>query len=778
MILNAQIDLGTGSTTVGPAPVSTYFGYSYVQQIFTKQEINANAAGNITGLKFYLGPDATLDNSSDWVVYLGHTAKTSFASDSDWIPVSELTQVYAGSVTQNNGVVEITFATPFAYNNTQSLVIAAQENMDGYDSNDSSEAFYVYSGSANSTLYYRDDYDPADPADPPYYGDLSSNKSVTTIMGLTASPLPPCPTVTYPANNAQFVPLSPEITWSAATGAQSYKVSIGTTPGGTDVVNQQSVSTETFTPSAPLAANTTYYLKVVSVAAAGESSGCLDITFKTAPPPPANDDCENAVTLTPGADIQCTGTVSGYTLGATDSGLAPDPCYGNPDDDVWYKFTATSTGHVITLSNVVSLGSSSSTDTYFQVLSGTCGNMESKLCSDPLSGSVNGLTVGETYYIRVYSYGGEGRAQSFDICVGTLPPPPTNDDCDTAVQLTPNAGVQCTNPVAGHTLGATDSGMAPDPCYGTPDDDVWYKFTATSTSHIITLSDIVSLGNTSSTDTYFQVLSGVCGGTMESKLCSDPETGTVTGLNVGETYYIRVYSYGGEGRAQSFKICVGTLPPAPANDACSGALAATTFPYSYTQTDGISATNNDGFITACEDGEMNDGTWFTFTGDGSTHNITVNSSFDAAIGVYSGSCDNMTCEGNVDNAGSGSEETIAVPTVAGTVYYVNVGYYSGTYDEPEGEFTITINKDNLATSEVSKGKDAIKAYPNPFTDVLNISKIEQVKTVLITDVAGRLIKTIENPSSALHLGDLKQGLYFVTLQMKDGSKQTLKAIKK
>ncbi|STD03433.1 T9SS type A sorting domain-containing protein [Chryseobacterium carnipullorum] len=85
---------------------------------------------------------------------------------------------------------------------------------------------------------------------------------------------------------------------------------------------------------------------------------------------------------------------------------------------------------------------------------------------------------------------------------------------------------------------------------------------------------------------------------------------------------------------------------------------------------------------------------------------------------------------------------------------------------------------SLATSEVSKAKEDIKAYPNPFTEVLNISKSDLVKSVSVSDVSGRLVKTIENPSSALHLGDLKQGLYFVTLNMKDGSKQMIKAIKK
>ncbi|MCE3076781.1 fibronectin type III domain-containing protein [Chryseobacterium gwangjuense] len=84
----------------------------------------------------------------------------------------------------------------------------------------------------------------------------------------------------------------------------------------------------------------------------------------------------------------------------------------------------------------------------------------------------------------------------------------------------------------------------------------------------------------------------------------------------------------------------------------------------------------------------------------------------------------------------------------------------------------------LATAEVSVNKNNIEVHPNPFVDVLNISDIKNVKSVSVMDVAGRLVKNIENPSSVLHLGDLKQGLYLVVLNMKDGSKQTIKAIKK
>lgn len=640
--LTAQINLGTGSTDVGVAPVSTYYGYSYVQQIYTKQEINANAAGSITGLKFYLDPSMSLTNSSDWVVYLGHTSKNSFSSDTDWVPVSQLAQVFSGAVTNSNGVVEVTFATPFAYNNTDNLVIAAKENTPGYDTNDYDDVFYIYDGVYGSSLYYKNDTTIPDPASPPT-GNLVPYKSVITITGLTASSLPACPAITYPANNALSVPLSPNITWIASPNATGYKVSMGTTPGGTNVVNQQSVATTSFTPSTPLSPNTNYYLRVTAVGAGGESAGCTELMFKTLPPPPANDDCSGALTLTVSPNMNCTNSVQGSTLGATDSGLVPDPCYGEPDDDVWFKFVATATSHYISLSNIVSVGSvPNDTDTYFQVFSGSCGNLSSILCSDPTASLVNNLTVGDTYYIRVYSY--------FD-----------------------------------------------------------------------------------------------------------------TGSN------------------QSFNICVNTLPSAPVNDSCSGALVASVFPYAYTQSDAIGATNNSGFITACSN-EMNDGTWFTFTGNGSTFTVSVNmpagSSFDPQIGVYTGTCGSLVCEGTVDDGLEGGAETMTFATTAGTVYYVNVGDYSGFTDNLEGAFTINITNNSLGTSETVKSKNDIQVYPNPFTEVFHISNADKVTSASISDISGRVVKTVSNPGTAIQAGELSSGMYMVTLELKDGSKQTLKIIKK
>src|SRR5690606_48283 len=132
---------------------------------------------------------------------------------------------------------------------------------------------------------------------------------------------------------------------------------------------------------------------------------------------------------------------------------------------------------------------------YFQVLSGDCDDLISLICSDPNTNQVNGLTVGNSYFIRVYSVAATSR-QTFDICVTMAPEPPANDNCDGAVSLTVNADYACGTVTAGTTVGATQS-MAATPCFGTPNDDVWFSFEATSTAHRISLTNIVAVSGTS-----------------------------------------------------------------------------------------------------------------------------------------------------------------------------------------------------------------------------------------------------------------------------------------
>lgn len=885
-IVNAQITLGGGTTTGGTStsvatvPWSTYYGYSYAQQILTKANINASAAGNITGVKFYLGATAALANSNDVVVYVGLTSKATFTSTTDWIPTTSLTQVFSGTVTNNAGVVEITFSTPFAYDNVSNLVIAVDENK---ASDDGGEVFYTYTNTANQTLYYRNDTTNPNPASITQTGTRSATQSVVTLLGLT--PLaPPCPVVSAPAAAATGVSVLPTITWAASTSASSYKISIGTTPGGTDVMNMTDVGnvttytlttalnfstqyyytvnatnatgsstgctersfttaslacpsvtsptaaqtglsvkptftwssiagatgyrlsigtsagatdvlnsfdlgnvlTYTLTTAQQLTPNTQYYYTITAYSGANVSTGCTERNFKTTTAAiPANDECANAVALTVNPDLACGATTAGNTLGATNS-LAAAPCSGNPDDDVWFKFVATSSSHVIALSSVVSTGTTSTTDMYFQVLSGVCGSQTSLLCSDPNTGSVNGLTAGQTYYVRVYTYSGAGYNASFNICIGTPPPPPANDECVNAVSLTVNPDLACGVTTAGTTLSATNSNVAVTPCTGTADDDVWYSFVATSTAHNITLSNVVSTGSSSSTSLYTQVLSGTCG-TLTSVACGTTNSTTVTGLTPGQKYYVRAYNSNGSGYSNSFNICIGTPPPPPANDTCSGAVALTVgnnFATSPLTTSNAGATT-DG-TTTCQSSRANN-VWYSVVVPASgsvtveTAAVTGSGFIDSVLSAYTGVCGSLVSINCNDDVSSGtnnfSKIALTGQTPGSTIYFSVWRYSLGT--GVDGQFQISAyDASVLGTSEVSGAKNNIKAYPNPFVDDLNISDISKVKSVLVTDISGRLVKTISNPGSTLHLGELKSGMYLVTLEMKDGTKQTIKTIKK
>ncbi|MFC6267253.1 fibronectin type III domain-containing protein [Frigoriflavimonas asaccharolytica] len=84
----------------------------------------------------------------------------------------------------------------------------------------------------------------------------------------------------------------------------------------------------------------------------------------------------------------------------------------------------------------------------------------------------------------------------------------------------------------------------------------------------------------------------------------------------------------------------------------------------------------------------------------------------------------------------------------------------------------------LGTSENSKEQKDVKLYPNPFTDIVNISDAKGLVSVSVTDLSGRLVKTINKPTSQINLGDLRTGMYLITLKYQNGESKSIKAIKK
>lgn len=101
-----------------------------------------------------------------------------------------------------------------------------------------------------------------------------------TISVTLLTDAPVCTTFTAPTDMSTNFPANGTMTWAAAQDATSYKIYIGTTPGGTDVVNGTVVTTTSYVAS--LTPGMMYYAKVVPSNSVGDAAGCTEISFTAA----------------------------------------------------------------------------------------------------------------------------------------------------------------------------------------------------------------------------------------------------------------------------------------------------------------------------------------------------------------------------------------------------------------------------------------------------------------------------------------------------------------
>lgn len=125
----------------------------------------------------------------------------------------------------------------------------------------------------------------------------------------------------------------------------------------------------------------------------------------------SNDTVSNAMTIAAGNSRDA------HLFGASaDPSVPIGSATGNPDDDVWFRFTAVQNYAILTLSNIgTSLRNSGA---MMQVFSGTPGALTPVAYATEYMNLTTGLTIGDTYYVRVFS-AGTGQA-GFNQAEGTF----------------------------------------------------------------------------------------------------------------------------------------------------------------------------------------------------------------------------------------------------------------------------------------------------------------------------------------------------------------------
>ncbi len=384
-----------------------------------------------------------------------------------------------------------------------------------------------------------------------------------------------------------------------------------------------------------------------------------------------------AVDVTSAIDNSCT-TGGTYTTQFATPDQSKGTCWSDgPNNNVWFKFTATSTGFINAKVNVSGTGETMQ-NPFVAIFdaAGTqlnCQNYQGAKTN--LSLSYLGLTPGNTYYIAVDNY--IGYYGSFDLCVSDV----VNYDYKSgAVDVTGAINSSCTT---GGTY--TSQFATPDQSKATcwsngPNNNVWFKFTATSTGFINAKVNVSGTGETMQNP--FVALFTAGGTQLACQNYQGAKTNLslgYLGLTPGNTYYIAVDNYAAY--AGSFDLCVSDVVDYDFKQGAKNANAQ----LNTTTTGGTYSTQfatPDQSRASCWSNGPNNNVWFQFTATPTAAlyvNVIVNGTGETMqnpfVAIYNASGTQLACQ-NYQGAKTNINAQ-ATGLIPGNVYYIAVDNFSG-----------------------------------------------------------------------------------------------------
>lgn len=350
---------------------------------------------------------------------------------------------------------------------------------------------------------------------------------------------------------------------------------------------------------------------------------------------------------------------------ATSDGPATASCAGtvSGSDDAWARFTATSE---VTLINYLSTNNVSLI-VYQDVACGSLAAGDEIACSDQTGNNEKlnfPTTTGNDYIIRIVN----GRADD-QICIQAVEPP-ANDLCANAIEVEPTGFCQIGTLSGASGLNDTQNGSG---TCGSPARTVWYRFTATASTHVLSLQNYEP-----ASDLAFSVYTGSCGSLTETDCINGggdgaDELATLSGLSIGTTYFVRVNGFN-EDDLGTF--CFQVYNLTPPNDLCGSATVLEVGQNCF------NGAINNATATLPEDnntcgGDIDNSTetvWYRFTATSTEHMIEIlseDTGFDPALSLYEGTCSGLSeiaCDTDTDRLLRLTENSLTV----GQEYFVRV----------------------------------------------------------------------------------------------------------
>ncbi|HMN06290.1 MAG TPA: GEVED domain-containing protein, partial [Flavobacteriales bacterium] len=665
------VQIGTGTATSGYFPIYSCYGYNYSQQIYLASEYTGGSYISKVAFKYTGGASSTAE-WKDWVVYMGNTSKASFANTSDWVPYSQLTQVFSGVINAVPGQwMEITLNPGFLWDGTSNIVVAVDENSASYSCTANWAAFA--SGSNRGILYYSDGTNP-NPASPPTanYGPNATIAQVKFTAGAEPTCWPPLSVAvnTVSTNSASF-------NWTASTSAPSsgyaWEVRTSGTPGSgaTGLAASGNTAAGVTTASVTGLSSSTAYSFYVRA-----NCGGGDLSFWAGP---VNFSTGSAC----GDPFYDTGGPSG-NYGVSEDWVKTY-CASNPGDQVRVLFNSFYTEanydklFIFNGPTTAAPKFASSSDAGYGNTSygagGWSGDLNSSLPGPFTSNNASGCLTFAFVSDGSMTYAGW---EAITQCVEP------NNTCSNA------APVLCGGSYPGNTTGVPHNMPASACAFNGPAStggQNWWTYEAT-TSEAVTFSTCGS-----GFDTRISVFTGTDCSNLSCVTMNDNASGcanggssiTINGVP-GTTYWIAVHGAGNASGSYTLSVTCGTVCTPPANDNCSSAqvLANNLADGSNSPASFSNACATADGPTACSGADPVMGVWFSFNSGDYNHTLLTlldnnqNGQYTAPVvdyALFNGGCSGPGASGSTacEPDGAGYQVLNLTPNTD----YLMVVYNSG-----------------------------------------------------------------------------------------------------